>query len=100
MVSDYYRNPHREEDESALSDYKSSPNLIEDKVQQNQEFKKIHQIISTFSEQHQEIIALKYGAGLTNRKIASITGLTETNVGTILSRLVRKIRKELGVDHE
>jgi hypothetical protein len=29
-----------------------------------------------------------------------MTGLSETNVGTILYRLVRKIREELGVEHE
>jgi RNA polymerase sigma-70 factor (ECF subfamily) len=37
---------------------------------------------------------MKYGAELTNRKIAELTGLSETNVGTILYRVVRKLRAQ------
>lgn len=39
-----------------------------------------------------EVIALKYGADLTNREIARLTGLSESNVGTILHRAVRELR--------
>ena len=41
-----------------------------------------------------ELIALKYGAELTNREIARQTGLSETNVGTILHRTVQALRAE------
>jgi RNA polymerase sigma-70 factor (ECF subfamily) len=41
-----------------------------------------------------ELIALKYGAGLTNRDIAHLTNLSESNVGTRLYRIVRKLRDE------
>jgi RNA polymerase sigma-70 factor, ECF subfamily len=44
-------------------------------------------------EREQELIALKYGADLTNREIARLTGLSETNVGSILYRVVRKLRQ-------
>ncbi len=100
VVADHYRRPYPEEVETDLRAIISSRNDTEKKVQQNQDFEAIYQIISTFSDQYQEIISLKYGAGMTNRKIAELTGLTETNVGTILHRLVRKIRNELGVEHE
>jgi RNA polymerase sigma-70 factor (ECF subfamily) len=39
-----------------------------------------------------ELIALKYGASLNNRLIAELTGLTESNVGTVLHRLVKTLR--------
>ena len=39
-----------------------------------------------------ELIALKYGAGMSNRDIARLTGLTESNVGSILHRLVQDLR--------
>jgi RNA polymerase sigma-70 factor (ECF subfamily) len=39
-----------------------------------------------------ELIALKYGAGMSNRDIAKLTGLTESNVGSILHRLVQDLR--------
>jgi len=43
-------------------------------------------------ERERELVALKYGAGLTNRAIARQTGLSETNVGTLLHRTVRTLR--------
>ena len=39
-----------------------------------------------------ELIARKYGAGMSNRDIAKLTGLTESNVGSILHRLVENLR--------
>jgi RNA polymerase sigma-70 factor, ECF subfamily len=39
-----------------------------------------------------ELIALKYGAGISNRDIAKLTKLTESNVGTILHRVVQHLR--------
>jgi len=45
-------------------------------------------------ERHQELIALKYGATLNNRLIAEITGLSESNVGTTLQRIVEKLRSQ------
>jgi RNA polymerase sigma-70 factor (ECF subfamily) len=41
-----------------------------------------------------ELIALKYGAAINNRLIAQLTGLTESNVGTILQRTVEKLRSQ------
>lgn len=45
-------------------------------------------------ERDQELIALKYGAGITNREIARLTGLSETNVGTLLHRAVKTLRAQ------
>jgi RNA polymerase sigma-70 factor, ECF subfamily len=45
-------------------------------------------------ERERELIALKYGASLNNRMIAGLTGLSESNVGTILHRLVRTLRAQ------
>jgi len=41
-----------------------------------------------------ELIALKYGASLNNRLIAELTGLSESNVGTVLHRLVKTLRAQ------
>ena len=43
----------------------------------------------------QEILALKFTAGLTNREIARTTGLGESNVGVTLYRIIRRLRAEL-----
>ncbi len=41
-----------------------------------------------------ELIALKYGAELTNRDIARLTGLSESNVGSSLHRIVKSLQKQ------
>jgi RNA polymerase sigma-70 factor (ECF subfamily) len=48
----------------------------------------------------QELVALKYGAGFTNRAIAGLTGLSESNVGTILHRVVQSLRTRWQVGDE
>jgi RNA polymerase sigma-70 factor (ECF subfamily) len=45
-----------------------------------------------------ELIALKYGASLNNRLIAELTGLSESNVGTVLHRLVKILRAQWYAD--
>jgi RNA polymerase sigma-70 factor (ECF subfamily) len=40
-----------------------------------------------------ELVALKYGAVINNRLIAELTGLSESNVGTILHRIVQTLRE-------
>jgi RNA polymerase sigma-70 factor (ECF subfamily) len=45
-------------------------------------------------ERERELLSLKYGAGLTNRAIARLTGLSESNVGTLLHRTIAGLRTE------
>lgn len=45
-------------------------------------------------ERERELLALKYGAEFTNREIARMTGLSESNVGTILHRAVESLRAD------
>lgn len=56
--------------------------------------------IMCLEERQENIIALKFGACLTNRQIARLMRLTESNVGTILYRSLKKLKdilKEQGV---
>ncbi|MDT3702970.1 MAG: sigma-70 family RNA polymerase sigma factor [Thermincola sp.] len=46
-------------------------------------------------ERERNIIALKFKAGLTNRHIAELIGLSESNVGVILYRAIRQLRSIL-----
>ena len=43
-------------------------------------------------DRERELIALKYGAAINNRLIAQLTGLSESNVGTLLHRVVQTLR--------
>ena len=51
-------------------------------------------LLAVLPERERELLALKYGAGLTNRAIAAATGLSESNVGTILHRAVQGLRAQ------
>jgi len=49
-------------------------------------------LLGALPDRERELLSLKYGAGMTNRAIAQATGLTESNVGTILHRAVQTLR--------
>ncbi len=51
--------------------------------------------VTRLSDRERDLIALKFAAGLTNRHVAELTGLGESNVGVILYRAVRWLRAEL-----
>ena len=52
-------------------------------------------VIATLSEREQEVIALKFGAELSNRQIADLLKLSESNAGVILFRTLNKLRQLL-----
>jgi RNA polymerase sigma-70 factor (ECF subfamily) len=54
--------------------------------------RRLQALLAALPERERELLALKYGAGATNRAIATITGLGESNVGTILHRTVGALR--------
>ena len=51
--------------------------------------------VARLSDRERDLIALKFAAGLTNRRIAKLTDLSESNVGVILYRAVQRLRAEL-----
>lgn len=53
---------------------------------------RLAELLAKLSPREREILALKYGADMTNRDIARITGLSESNVGTIVHRTVKDLR--------
>ncbi len=51
--------------------------------------------LTQLSSKERDLIALKFYSGLNNRQIAAMTGLSESNVGTILNRALQKLRGRL-----
>jgi RNA polymerase sigma-70 factor (ECF subfamily) len=49
--------------------------------------------IDALAPRERELVALKFFAGLTNPEIAAVTGVTETNAGTRLHRVIEKLRR-------
>lgn len=52
--------------------------------------------LDTLSAKERNIVALKFGADLKNTEIASLTGISESNVGVILYRSMKKLKAEIG----
>ncbi len=76
----------------------STDALPEDMVLHTERWALIRAGIRRLSRREQHIIALKFGSGLTNRAIAPIVGVSESNVAVILYRAVRKLRAYLEDD--
>ncbi len=49
--------------------------------------------MATLEAHERELIALKFYAGLSNRELARVLGVSESNAGTMLHRAVAKLRK-------
>ena len=66
-----------------------------EELEQMQENEILWRALAKLPGREKEIIYLKFYEGHTNRTIAEITKLSETNVGTILYRTLRKLRENL-----
>jgi RNA polymerase sigma-70 factor (ECF subfamily) len=64
----------------------------EQQLVQHSEAERLAALLATLPARQRELIAMKYGAGMTNRAIARATGLSESNVGTTLHRAVESLR--------
>ncbi len=53
--------------------------------------------LDTLSVRERDLISLKFYSNLNNRQIASVTGLSESNVGTIIQRAVHKMKQQMEV---
>ena len=83
--------PHLPLDAAADVPGEGSP---ESEAELRSDLARLAALTATLPERERELIALKYGASLNNRLIAGLTGLSESNVGTVLHRLVRTLRAQ------
>jgi RNA polymerase sigma-70 factor, ECF subfamily len=94
LATDYYR---QRRDLVPLDSVAPSPTFgrpAEEAIQRQEEMQRLATLLARLPEREQELIALKYGAGLTNRAIAGLTTLSESNVGSILHRAAQRLRAE------
>ena len=69
--------------------------LLEEMAARSEKTQQLNELIRGLSAEQQELIALKFGAGLTNRAIADLVDKSETAVGSALHRALGKIRQQL-----
>jgi len=69
---------------------------IETVLEKKEEEGRLLEAMRTLDDRSREIMALKFSSGMTNRDIALMTGLGESNVGLIIYRAVKKLQGLLG----
>lgn len=99
VAIDQYRRASKEIGLDEIQHLGADSNL-EELIQTQIDLKRLKILIARLAERDQELVALKYGAGLTNRAIAHLSGLSETNVGVILYRAVQTLREEWKASYE
>ena len=52
--------------------------------------------LARLADDDRELVGLKFQAGLANAEIGEVLGISESNVGTRLSRAVARLREEMG----
>lgn len=93
VAIDQYRKCRREVPLSAFT-HLTTDETTEDLAQQQANLTHLSILLARLADRDRELVALKYGAGFTNRTIAGLTGLSESNVGVILHRVLQTLRKE------
>lgn len=73
---------------------KATGETAEHVLEHAQDLLQLSSLLANLPERERELISLKYGADLNNREIAVMTGLTESNVGTLLSRILQRLREQ------
>jgi RNA polymerase sigma-70 factor (ECF subfamily) len=101
VAADYFRG-HYQRNDVALEAATSigdgqSPELL---TELRETIECVKTLIERLPEREQELIALRYGAGMSYQEMAALTGLNATNVGVILHRTIRKLREQLKVNDE
>jgi RNA polymerase sigma-70 factor (ECF subfamily) len=53
----------------------------------------VRSALATLAPRERELVALKFFAGLSNQEIAAVVGVSESNAGTRVHRVVEKLRR-------
>lgn len=92
VATDYYRQRHEELPLESLSEHPDGARPLDETVQRRSDVLRLSGLLGELTPRERELVALKYGAGLNNREIARLTELSESNVGTIVHRVLLRLR--------
>jgi RNA polymerase sigma-70 factor (ECF subfamily) len=93
IVVDHYRTRHDHAPLEAAAEVPADGTPEEEAVIRSN-FLRLSALTEQLADRERELLALKYGAGATNRAISEVTGLSESNVGTILHRAIQILREK------
>jgi RNA polymerase sigma-70 factor (ECF subfamily) len=91
VATDYLRGRRADVPLDDLREHSADDNPA-DAIELRDEFAQLSILLAQLPARERELIALKYGADLTNRAIATVMKLSESNVGTILHRTLAELR--------
>lgn len=92
VATDHLRARQRHDPLDAAAAVPSPEHTPEQHALRQSDAERLAALLATLEPRQRELIAMKYGAEMTNRAIAHATGLSESNVGTILHRAVETLR--------
>lgn len=95
IIDHYRRNDRRQMGGSEEMEMATDTNSLERQVEDEVASDSIRKLLATLPERERKVAYLKFYNGYSNKVIADLTGLSETNVGTIIYRVVSKFRKNL-----
>lgn len=98
VINDYFRETKRHKVFSidSFKDLISNKKNPEDIVGTRETNDELLNALKILDAREKSIIALKFGANLKNTEIAEIMQLTESHIGVILYRTMKRLRRELG----
>lgn len=91
-VTDWQRRRARRPLLKLSLDQPSEMPLLEVQFEESEQQTRLRRLVQMLAADEQELIALKFGAGMTNRQIAEILNKSETAVGSAVYRIMQKLR--------
>jgi RNA polymerase sigma factor (sigma-70 family) len=78
-----------------LSGHNDTRDTLESNLLERDQLERLRGALKTLNNRENDMVSLKFSSGLTNRQIATLTGLKENNVAIILFRAMEKLRSEM-----
>ncbi|MCE3203028.1 sigma-70 family RNA polymerase sigma factor [Paenibacillus sonchi] len=96
-VTDYFRRQKKGSHFSldTLLDFVLPKPSPEELVIRDDNHRELFKALAKLRDKERNIIAMKYGAGLKNTEIAALLGVSESNIGVVVYRSLKKLHKAL-----
>lgn len=89
------RDKNRKEKLDSIASEMYDQQYVDNSRSEEESYRMVEQAIASLPQQQQQIIEMKYVKQMSIHEIAQLTGLSETNISTSLSRAYTTLRKHL-----
>jgi RNA polymerase sigma-70 factor (ECF subfamily) len=93
MLRTYFRKKAKSPQITELNEFMHADVDIEGDFFLEEEIKRVLTLLDKLPERQRDIVTMKYLLRITNRDIAKVLGISEVNVGVILHRALKKLKK-------